>query len=86
MQRTVQATCEGGALHPLEPLVLREHQRVTVTVFDGIDIPQDHPLLGSPDQWTGAALEDVPLDEVRRRLSGIRGSFSQAIVDERRDR
>jgi len=66
MQRTVQATFEGGALHPLEPLVLREHQRVTVTIFDDI--------------------ADVSLDEVRRRLSGIQGPFSQTIVDERRDR
>ena len=28
----------------------------------------------------------MPLDEVRRWLSGIQGSLSQAIVDERRDR
>jgi hypothetical protein len=86
MQRKVQATYEGGALHPLEPLVLREHQRVTVTIFDDIDLPKDHPLLVSPDQWADAAREDVSLEEVRRRLSGIQGSFSQAIIDERRDR
>ena len=86
MQRTVQATFEGGALHPLEPQVLQEHQRVTVTVFGDIDLPKDHPLLVSPDQWADAAREDVSPDEVRRRLSGIQGSFSQAIIDERRDR
>jgi hypothetical protein len=86
MQRTVQATWEEGALHPVEPLILREHQRVTVTVFDDIDLPQDHPILVSPGQWAEAAREDVSLEEVRRRLSGIRGSLSQAIVDERRDR
>jgi predicted DNA-binding antitoxin AbrB/MazE fold protein len=86
MQRTVQATYEAGALHPLEPLVLREHQRVTVTIFDDIELPQDHPMLVSSDEWADAAREDVSLDEVRSRLSGIRGSFSQAIVEERRDR
>ena len=86
MQRTVQATYEGGALHPLEPLFLREHQRVTVTVFDDPDLPFDHPLLVSPREWAGAAGEDVPLNEVRRRLSSIQGSFSQATVDDRRER
>ena len=73
-------------MHPVEPLILREHQRVTVTVFDDIDLPQDHPILVSPGQWAEAAREDVSLEEVRRRLSGIQGSLSQAIVDERRDR
>ena len=77
---------EGGVLRPLEPLVLRERQRVTVTVFDDLDLPNDHPLLVSSDEWADAAREDIGLDEVRRRLSVIQGSFSQAIIDERRDR
>jgi hypothetical protein len=77
---------EGGVLHPLEPLLLQERQRVTVTVFDDVDLPKDHPLLVSPDQWAEAACEDVALDEVRRRLSSIQGSFSQTIIDERQDR
>jgi hypothetical protein len=86
MQRTVQAMYEGGVLHPLEPLLLQERQRVTVTVFDHVDLPTDHPLLFSPDEWADAAREDIPLVEVRRRLSSIQESFSQAIVDERQDR
>jgi hypothetical protein len=61
-------------------------QRVTSAVFDYIDLPNDHPLLASPEEWSDAACQDVSLDEVRRRLSGIQGSFSQTIVDERRDR
>ena len=78
---------EGGVLHPLEPLLLQERQRVTVTVFDDVDLPKDHPLLlVSPDEWADAASEDVSLDEVRRRLSTIQGSFSQTIIDERQDR
>jgi hypothetical protein len=77
---------EGGLLHPLEPLLLQERQRVTVTVFDDIDLPKDHPLLVAPDEWADAAREDIALDEVRRRLSSIQGFFSQTIIDERRDR
>lgn len=77
---------EGGVLHPLEPLVLRDRQRVTVTIFDDVDLPKDHPLLVSADEWADAVREEIALDEVRRRLSGIQGSLSQAIIDERRDR
>jgi hypothetical protein len=86
MQQTVEAVYEQGALHPLEPLALRERQRVTVTVCDDADLPPDHPLLVSPDEWADAAREDISLDEVRQRLSGIRGSLSQAIIDARQDR
>jgi predicted DNA-binding antitoxin AbrB/MazE fold protein len=86
MQRTVQAVFEAGALHPVEPLVLREHQRVTVTVFYDIDLPENHPVLVSPEEWADAARDDIALEEVRRRLSGIRGSFSEAIIAERQDR
>lgn len=77
---------EGGVLHPLEPLLLREHQQVTVTVFEDISLPEDHPLLVSPDEWAQSGGEEITLDEVRRGLSGIQGSLSQAIIDERRDR
>jgi predicted DNA-binding antitoxin AbrB/MazE fold protein len=86
MWRTVEATYEGGVLHPLEPLLLRERQRVTVTVFDDIDLPSGHSFLVSPDECADAAGEDIALEEVRHRLSGIQGSLAQVIVDERRDR
>jgi len=81
MEKTVEAVYENGALHPLEPLLLNEHQRVTVVVSD-----IDHRLLVSPDEWAESAIEDVDLDVVRRALSTIRGSLSEAILDERRER
>jgi len=86
MEKTVQAVYEGGVLRPLEPVPLEDHQEVTVTIFDLGSIPCDHPLLASPDEWAGAAEDDISLDEVRRALSTIRGSLSQAVIDERRDR
>jgi predicted DNA-binding antitoxin AbrB/MazE fold protein len=86
MQRTVRATYEGGVLHPLDPLLLQEHQRVTVTVSDDAELPTNHPLFVSPDEWADAAHEEIALDDVRDRLSRIKGSVSQLIIDERRDR
>jgi predicted DNA-binding antitoxin AbrB/MazE fold protein len=86
MEKTVQAVYEGGVLRPLEPVSLRERQEVTVTISDEGDIPRDHPLLASPDEWAAAAGDEISLDEVRRALSPIRGSLSETIIDERRDR
>jgi predicted DNA-binding antitoxin AbrB/MazE fold protein len=80
MEKTVQAVYEKGVLHPLEPLPLAERQQVTVTIADA------HPLLASPEAWAEAARDDVGLDEVRRALSTIRGSLSEAVLEARRER
>lgn len=86
MEKTVEAVYENGALRPLEPLGLTESQHVTVTVFDEADIARDHPLLVSPEEWTEAAADDVPLEDVRRALASLRSSLSQTIIEERRER
>jgi predicted DNA-binding antitoxin AbrB/MazE fold protein len=85
MEKTVQAVYENGVLHPLEPLPLGERQRVTVTISDATDTPS-HPLLVSPEEWSDAAHDDISLDEVRRALSTIDGSLSDAVLKERRER
>jgi Protein of unknown function DUF104 len=86
MELRVQAVYENGVLRPLEPLSLDDHQQVTVTISDGGNVPRDHPLLASPDEWADAAADDITLDEVRRALSTISGSLSATVIDERRDR
>lgn len=86
MEQRVQAVYEDGVLRPLEPLSLDDHQQVTVTISDGGNIPRDHPLLASPDEWANATGDDITLDEVRRALSTIPGSLAATIIDERRDR
>ena len=86
MEKTVQAVYEDGVLRPLEPIPLEERQEVTVTISDQGYIPRDHPLLASPEEWAEAAADEISLDEVRRALSTIRGSLSEAVIEERRDR
>ena len=86
MEKTVQAVYEDGVLRPLEPILLEERQEVTVTISDQGDVPRDHPLLASSDEWASAAGDPVSLDEVRRALASIRGSLSEAVIEERRDR
>jgi predicted DNA-binding antitoxin AbrB/MazE fold protein len=86
MEKTVQAVYEDGVLRPLEPILLEERQEVTVTISDHGNIPRDHPLLASSEEWANAAGDQVSLDEVRRALATIRGSLSEAVIEERRDR
>ena len=86
MEKTVQAVYENGVLHPLEPLPLEERQQVTVTISEAKRIAYDHPLLVSPEEWAEAAKDDISLDEVRRALSTIQGSLSEAVLEERRER
>jgi Protein of unknown function DUF104 len=86
MEKTIQAVYEGGVLHPLEPLLLPERQQVTVTISDAMEIPGEHPLLVSSDEWADAAQQDIPLEEVRRQLAGIHGTLAEAVIQERRDR
>lgn len=86
MEKTVQAVYENGVLHPMEPLLLRERQQVMVTISDRVDASPNHPLVVSPDEWSHAAHDDICLEEVRRALATIRGSLSEAVLEERRER
>jgi predicted DNA-binding antitoxin AbrB/MazE fold protein len=78
MEKTVHAVYEDGVLRPLEPIPLEERQEVTVTISD--EVPRDHPLLASPEEWADAAGDQISLDEVRRALATIRGSLSEAVI------
>ena len=86
MEMTVQAVYEDDVLRPLQPVPFHDRQELTVTISDEGSIPRDHPLLVSSEEWASAAGDEIGLDEVRRALSTIRGSLSEAITDERRDR
>ena len=85
-KKTVQAVYENGVLRPLEPVPLDNRQEVTVTVSNEVDIPRNHQLVVSPDERADAAGDFISLDEVRSALATIRGSLSEAVIDERRDR
>jgi predicted DNA-binding antitoxin AbrB/MazE fold protein len=86
MEKTVQAVYENGILHPLEPLPFGERQQLTVTISDTNDAFANHPLLVSSHEWSDAAQDDIGLEEVRRALSAIPGSLSEAVLEERRER
>jgi predicted DNA-binding antitoxin AbrB/MazE fold protein len=87
MVKRLSAVYENGILRPLEPLPLKEHQRVSVTVPDVLedraDAWLDHEYMASVD-----TIQEVEptLEEVRRVLSKIPGNLSNDIRVERDSR
>ncbi len=64
MSKTVDAVYENGVLRPLEPLGLREHQRVTVTV-------EEAPVTQSDESWLDTGCLQLyagaePISEMQR--------------------
>lgn len=84
MPRSLQAVYEKGVLRPLEPLLLKEHQQVTVIVSDQEE-----------GDWLDAAFlryletqadESVTLEQVRSALAKIPGSMVEDFRRERDER
>ena len=85
MTQKVQAVYEKGVLRPLEPLDLREEQRVTVAVSDELSA---EPWLDVQCLMAAEAEADetVTLEEVRAALAKIPGSLTGDFIAERDDR
>jgi predicted DNA-binding antitoxin AbrB/MazE fold protein len=86
MEKSLQAVYRDGALQPLESLSLEEKQQVTVTISDSTNVGQDLAGYFTPEEWAEAVHDDISLDEVRRALSTIPGSLSEAVIALRQER
>ena len=86
MTRSVTAVYENGVLRPLEPLPLKEHQRVSVTVSDPVECWLDHEYMEKVKKDVAAMGPAPSLEEVRRTLSKIPGNLSDDIRAERERR
>jgi predicted DNA-binding antitoxin AbrB/MazE fold protein len=86
MEKRLQAVYKDGVLQPLEAVPLEERQQVTVTISDPTTVGQDVAGYFTPEEWAEAALDDISLDEVRRALSTISGSLSDAVIALRQER
>jgi predicted DNA-binding antitoxin AbrB/MazE fold protein len=82
MSIRIEAIYENGMLRPLEPLDLREHQRVTVIVEPALseDVLIDTEYMQA---CKDEADYSISIDEVRRALSGIKGSLTADFIKER---
>lgn len=89
MPLQVDAVYENGVLRPLQPLDLREHERVLVSV---VKIPAEGRSTLAVE-YTEKVKKELPnaepapgIEEVRRRLAKIPGSMAAEIVADRGDR
>ena len=86
MSKTVTAVYENGVLRPLEPLALKEHQRVTVSVSDPVEPWLDHEYMERVRKDVAGMGPAPSLEEVRKALSKIPGKLSDDIRAEREGR
>ena len=89
MPLQVDAIYENGVLRPLQPLDLREHEHVLVSVVKAA-IPGRSHLDVEYIERIRQELQDTEaapgLEEVRKRLAKIPGSMAAEIIAERGER
>jgi predicted DNA-binding antitoxin AbrB/MazE fold protein len=86
MEKRLQAVYKDGVLQPLETVPLEEGQQATVTISEPAIVSPDLAGYFTSEEWAEAAHDDISLDEVRRALSTISGSLSEAVIALRQER
>jgi predicted DNA-binding antitoxin AbrB/MazE fold protein len=90
MPLRVDAIYENGVLRPLQPLDLKEHERVLVSVVKTATALGRSSLAVEYIENVKRELQDAEpapgLEEVRRRLAKIDGSMASEIVADRGER
>jgi predicted DNA-binding antitoxin AbrB/MazE fold protein len=86
MEKRLRAVYKDGALQPLEPVPLEEHQEVMLTISDAATVGQDVKGYFTPEEWSKVERDDVSLEQVRQALSTISGSLSEAVIALRQER
>ena len=86
----VDAVYENGVLRPLQPLDLKEHEHVLVSVLKTAPTPGRSSLAVEYVEKIKREQRDAEplpsLAEVRRRLAKISGSMAAEIIAERGER
>jgi predicted DNA-binding antitoxin AbrB/MazE fold protein len=85
MEKRLRAVYKDGVLQPLEPAPLEDRQQVTLTISDAQG-GEDVRGYFTPEEWSEAERDDISLEQVRRALSTISGSLSEAIIALRQER
>ena len=86
MERRVRAVYKEGALYPMDRLELDDMQEVTLTVCEESSVDEGLAGYFTPDEWSAAGDDSVTWDDVRVALSGIAGSLSAAVTEQRQER
>ena len=86
MPLQVDAVYENGVLRPLQPLDLREHEHVLLSVVKAAVPGQSHLAVEYIESVKQALQDSEPppgLEEVRKRLTKVAGSMAAEIVADR---
>lgn len=83
MQKTFAAVYENGVLRPLVELELKNSERVQLAIANADD---ELALYFDKDEWEASKRDEVSLEEVRRALSSIKESLSDAVIAVREER
>ena len=88
MVQQVEAIYENGVLRPLQPLELKEAERVHVSVSPSPsaiadDDTIDHALIAYANARVASLARIPSLEQVRASLSRIQGSMAETIIAER---
>ena len=89
MPLQVDAVYENGVLRPLQPLNLKEHEHVLVSVVQGAARDRSSLAVEYIDKIKRELQDTQPapgIEEVRRRLAKIPGSMAAEIIAERGER
>lgn len=86
MGQTLRAVYRDGVLCLLDAVRLEEGQQLTLTILDPAAPVEDLAGYFSPEEWKQAEHDDISLLEVRRALSTISGSLSEAVIGLRHER
>jgi predicted DNA-binding antitoxin AbrB/MazE fold protein len=89
MPLRVEAIYEKGVLRPLEPLDLKEHERVVVSVVKAMApgcSTLDLEYIEKIKREERHAAPAPGLEEVRLRLAKISGSMAAEVISERGER
>jgi predicted DNA-binding antitoxin AbrB/MazE fold protein len=87
MKKRIEVVYENGVLRPLEPLLLRDNQRVSIVVPDDVTSSADEDWLDTECMrlCNTEADETVTLDAVRQAVSRIPGSMTSDFIAERHE-
>jgi predicted DNA-binding antitoxin AbrB/MazE fold protein len=89
MPLQVDAVYENGVLRPLQPLDLKEHEHVLVSVVKAAAPDRSHLDVEYIERIRRDLQDTQPalgIEEVRRRLAKIPGSMAADIIAERGER
>ena len=89
MPLQVDAVYENGVLRPLQPLDLKEHEHVLVSVVKTAPRGRSSLAVEYIEKIKSELQDAAPapgLEEVRRRLAKISGSMAAEIIAERGER